>query len=512
MHYENINTTIAAIATSLTPAGIGIIRISGDEAFKIASKIFVDKNKNPININESHKIKYGFIYDKNKNEFIDEVILLPMKAPHSYTAEDVIEIQSHGSIIVLKRILDLVVENGTRLAEPGEFTKRAFLNGRIDLSKAESVADLISSKNEYARKASLNELKGGMSNKINEYRKIILEDVAFIEAALDDPEHIEIADFKDDKLKNHIYNIKNELNHMIENYDNGRVIKEGINTCIIGKPNVGKSSLLNVLLNEERAIVTDIAGTTRDVIKESINLGGITLNIIDTAGIRENKNGNEDLDKVESIGIEKAKAEAKNADLILYVLDATKEIDDEDKKLIEELKNKKIIFILNKSDLLDSTCSGELKFCRGELASPLSTPVGADIIRPLQSANPSIYNFRRGELSEGAPSGVTSPFIYFSALTRSGLAELIDTITKMFINNEIDFNTEIFISNERKLNLIKDSVNSLSNVEEGINSGISEDFLTIDLNDAYVSLSKVLGEEIDDDLANEIFSKFCMGK
>ena len=467
MHYENINTTIAAIATSLTPAGIGIIRISGDEAFQIASKIFVDKNKNEININESHKIKYGFIYDKNKNEFIDEVILLPMKAPHSYTAEDVIEIQSHGSVIVLKRILNLVIENGARLAEPGEFTKRAFLNGRIDLSKAESVADLISSKNEYARKASLNELKGGMSDKINEYRKIILEDIAFIEAALDDPEHIEIADFKDDKLKSHIQNIKNELTHMIDNYDNGRVIKEGINTCIIGKPNVGKSSLLNVLLNEERAIVTDIAGTTRDVIKESINLGGITLNIIDTAGIRENKNGNENIDKVESIGIEKAKQEAKNADLILYVLDATKEIDDEDKILIDELKNKKIIFILNKSDLLTSH------------------PVGANCV------NASIY---------------------FSAKTRLGLTELTDTITQMFINNKIDFNTEIFISNERKLNLIKDAVNSLSNVEEAINSGISEDFLTIDLNDAYVSLSKVLGEEIDDDLANEIFSKFCMGK
>ena len=498
MHYENINTTITAIATSLTPAGIGIIRISGDEAFQIASKIFVDKNKNEININESHKIKYGFIFDKNKNEFIDEVILLPMKAPHSYTAEDVIEIQSHGSVIVLKRILDLVVENGARLAEPGEFTKRAFLNGRIDLSKAESVADLISSKNEYARKASLNELKGGMSDKINEYRKIILEDIAFIEAALDDPEHIEIADFKDDKLKSHIHNIKNELTHMIENYDNGRVIKEGINTCIIGKPNVGKSSLLNVLLNEERAIVTDIAGTTRDVIKESINLGGITLNIIDTAGIRENKNGNENIDKVESIGIEKAKTEAKNADLILYVLDATKEIDDADKILIDELKNKKIIFILNKSDLLTSNHVG------ADCASPLNTPVGADIIRPLKSNNPAIYNFRRGELA--------SPLIYFSAKTRLGLTELTDTITQMFINNKIDFNTEVFISNERKLNLIKNVVNSLSNVEEAINSGISEDFLTIDLNDAYVFLSKVLGEEIDDDLANEIFSKFCMGK
>ena len=481
MHYENTNSTITAIATSLTPAGIGIIRISGDEAFNIASKIFVDKNKNAIDINESHKIKYGFIYDKNKNEFIDEVLLIPMKAPKSYTAEDVIEIQCHGSIIVLKRILNLIVDSGARLAEPGEFTKRAFLNGRIDLSKAESVADLINSKNEYARKANLNELKGGMSDKINEYRKIILEDIAFIEAALDDPEHIEISDFKDKKLKEDIINIKKELTNMINNYDNGRVIKEGINTCIIGKPNVGKSSLLNVLLNEERAIVTDIAGTTRDVIKESINIGGITLNIIDTAGIRENKN----VDKVETIGIEKAKQEAKNADLILYVLDSTKEIDEEDKLLINELSNKKIIFILNKSDLLDSTCSGELKFCRGELASPLSTPVGANCV---------------------------SPSIHFSTLTRSGLTELINTITQMFINNEIDFNNEIFISNERKLNLIKDAVNSLSNVEEGINAGISEDFLTIDLNDAYVSLSKVLGEEIDDDLANEIFSKFCMGK
>ena len=469
MHIDNLKQTIASIATSLTPQGIGIIRISGDDSFNIANNIFVDKNKNKININESHKIKYGFIYDKNKNEFIDEVILLPMKAPHSYTAEDVIEIQCHGGVIILKRILNLILDNGARLAEPGEFTKRAFLNGRIDLSKAESVADLINSKNEYARKASLSELKGAMSDKINKYRKIILEDLAFIEAALDDPEHIEVEGFKDTKLKTDLININKDLNHMIDNYDNGRVIKEGINTCIVGKPNVGKSSLLNTLLNEERAIVTDIAGTTRDIIKESINIKGLTLNIIDTAGIRDGEN----IDKVENIGIKKAKEAALNADLVLLVLDSTRPIDDEDKKIIDYFKNKKIIYILNKSDLLTSTRTGEL-------------------------TNVHLQ--------------VCEPHIYFSTKTHSGLTELIDTIEKMFINNEIDFNNEVFISNERKLSLIKNAKNSIDNVIKAINDNISEDFLTIDLNDAYVFLSKVLGEEIDDDLINEIFGKFCMGK
>lgn len=469
MHIDNLKQTIVSIATSLTPQGIGIIRLSGDDSFNIANNIFVDKNKNKININESHKIKYGYIYDKNKNEFIDEVILLPMKAPHSYTAEDVIEIQCHGGVIILKRILNLILDNGARLAEPGEFTKRAFLNGRIDLSKAESVADLINSKNEYARKASLSELKGAMSDKINEYRKIILEDIAFIEAALDDPEHIEVEGFKDTKLKTDLININKDLNHMIDNYDNGRVIKEGINTCIVGKPNVGKSSLLNTLLNEERAIVTDIAGTTRDIIKESINIKGLTLNIIDTAGIRDGEN----IDEVENIGIKKAKEAALNADLVLLVLDSTRPIDDEDKKIIDYFKNKKIIYILNKSDLLTSTRTGEL-------------------------TNVHLQ--------------VREPHIYFSTKTHSGLTELIDTIEKMFINNEIDFNNEVFISNERKLSLIKNAKNSIDNVLNAINDNISEDFLTIDLNDAYVFLSKVLGEEIDDDLINEIFGKFCMGK
>ena len=478
---DNLKQTITSIATSLTPQGIGIIRISGDDSFNIASNIFVDKNKNKININESHKIKYGFIYDNNKNEFIDEVILLPMKAPHSYTAENVIEIQCHGGVMVLKRILNLILDNGARLAEPGEFTKRAFLNGRIDLSKAESVADLINSKNEYARKASLSELKGAMSDKINEYRKIILEDIAFIEAALDDPEHIEVEGFKDTKLKTDLININKDLNHMIDNYDNGRVIKEGINTCIVGKPNVGKSSLLNTLLNEERAIVTDIAGTTRDIIKESINIKGLTLNIIDTAGIRDGEN----IDEVENIGIKKAKEAALNADLVLLVLDSTRPIDDEDKKIIDYFKNKKIIYILNKSDLLDNVCRGEV-----------------DEVTPLGVTSPS-------------PVVEASCFPYaipFSTKTHSGLTELINTIEKMFINNEIDFNNEVFISNERKLSLIKNAKNSIDNVINAINENISEDFLTIDLNDAYVSLSKVLGEEIDDDLINEIFEKFCLGK
>ena len=477
--------TICAIATSLTPSGIGVIRVSGNEAINIVSNIFVDKNKNKIDICESHKIKYGFIFDKENNSFIDEVLVMTFLAPHSYTAENVVEIQSHGNAIVLKNILSLLTENGARIAEPGEFTKRAFLNGRIDLSKAESIADIISSKNNYALKASFNQLKGNLSEKINNFRNKILESTAFIEACLDDPEHLSLDGYKD-KLKNNIENIISELNIIIKNYDNGKIIKEGVNTVIIGKPNVGKSSLLNTLLNEDRAIVTDIAGTTRDTIKESINLNGITLNIIDTAGIRDEN----DIDSVEKIGIEKAKKEAELADLIILVLDNSRELDKDDEVLINlcSTLNKKTITLLNKSDIAAHIVRGDV--------------VGADIIRPTVGAN-----FRSpctGELCE--------PLIHFSTKTKEGLTTLTSTIEQMFINKELDFNNEIFISNERQLSLIKKANNSLSNVLSSINNNMPEDLLTIDLTDAYTNLSQVLGIEVNDDLVDEIFSKFCMGK
>lgn len=456
----NIDDTICAIATALNPAGIGIIRISGNEAVKIVSNIFVNSKKEKIALKESHKIHYGYIYDEKKNDLIDEVLILTMLKPKSYTAEDVVEIQCHGGLLVLKNILNLLVENGARIAEPGEFTKRAFLNGRIDLSKAESVTDIIMSKNNYALKASFNQLKGNLSEKLNSFREEILESTAFIEACLDDPEHMSVDGFKP-KLKSQCENIISELDAIIKNYDNGKLIKEGINTVIIGKPNVGKSSLLNTLLNENRAIVTDIAGTTRDTIKESINLNGITLNIIDTAGIRNEDN----IDTVEKIGIDRAKSEAENADLIILVLDSSRPLDKNDEELIALCKtlNKKTITLLNKSDLCSS-------------------------------------------------AHLSNPHINFSTKTKEGLQELTATIEKMFINKNLDFNNEIFISNERQLQSIKNARISLQNVLSSIEKDVSEDFLTIDLTDAYTHLSQVLGIEVTDDLVNEIFSKFCMGK
>ena len=461
----NDNDTICAIATSLTPSGIGIIRISGNEAINIVSKV-VNSKKEKINISESHKVKYGYIYDKINNCFLDEVLVIPFFAPHSYTAENVVEIQSHGNAVVLKKILNLINENGARLAEPGEFTKRAFLNGRIDLSKAESVADIISSKNEYALKASFNQLKGNLSDKLNVFRNKILESTAYIEACLDDPEHMSLDGYKEE-LKTNCENIVAELNTIIKNYDNGKILKEGINTVILGKPNVGKSSLLNTLLNEDRAIVTDIAGTTRDTIKESININGITLNIIDTAGIRNEQN----IDTVEKIGIDKAKSEAGAADLIILVLDSSKPLDENDEALIKLCSslNKKIITLLNKSDLAAHKTFGD-------------------------------------------DSHIGEPLITFSTKTKEGLTDLTNTIEQMFINKELDFNNEIFISNERQLSLIKKAKVSLLNVISSIDNKMPEDLLTIDLTDAYTYLSQVLGIEINDDLVNEIFSKFCMGK
>lgn len=460
--------TIVAIATSLTPAGIGIIRVSGDEATHIISSIFVDKNKKNILLDETHKVKYGFIYDSEKNDLIDEVLVLTMLKPKSYTAEDVVEVQCHGGIIILKKILNLIEKKGARLAEPGEFTKRAFLNGRIDLSKAESVSDMIMSKNEYALRASFEQLKGNLSDKINDYRKEILESIAYIEACLDDPEHMSIDGYKKE-LKQKVEEEIIGLDKIIDNYNDGKIIKEGVNTVILGKPNVGKSSLLNLLLNEERAIVSDIAGTTRDTIKESINMNGITLNIIDTAGIREKEN----IDEIEKIGIERAKNAVKNADLVLLVLDMTETIDENDEALFTLCKKseKKVIILMNKCDKIKN----DIKI-------------------------------------EKIAFDKSSPYILFSTKTKKGLDELKNEIERMFINREIDFNNEIFISNERQLSSIKKAKESLKLVLSAIEKDVSEDFLTIDLNDAYIHLSQVLGIEVTDDVVNEIFSKFCMGK
>lgn len=458
--YES--STIAAIATSMSNSGIGIIRISGSEAINIIDKIFVSVKKDKKLINQkSHTVHYGNIV--NNGEVIDEVIVILMKAPHTYTKEDTVEIDCHGGILVVNKILEIVLDNGARCAEPGEFTKRAFLNGRIDLSQAEAVIDVINAKNDIALKQSVNQLKGSISNRIKEIREKIIYNIAFIESALDDPEHISI-DGYGDKLKIEVDDILLKLEKLIKSADNGRLISEGIRTVILGKPNVGKSSLLNVLLGEDRAIVTDVAGTTRDTLEESIRLNGITLNIVDTAGIRNTD------DIVEKIGVTKARNSVEDADLVLFVVDSSREIDENDMEIINMIKDKKCIIIMNKSDLNRVVEEKHIFDLTG--------------IRPIS----------------------------ISATEEHGIDELEDKIKDMFYDGEISENEDIYITNARHKNAIKNSYESLRLVINSIENGMSEDFYSIDLMNAYEQLGYVIGESVEDDLVNEIFSKFCMGK
>lgn len=457
--------TIAAIATGVTNSGIGIIRISGDDAINIADKIFVPyKKENKLNNVKSHTIHYGYI--KDEDYVIDEVLVSVMKSPNTYTRENVVEINCHGGIIVVKNILDVVLRNGARAAEAGEFTKRAFLNGRIDLSQAEAVIDVINAKNDYALKSSVSQLRGSVSSKIKEIREAILEKIAYIEAALDDPEHIEMNGF-DHELSITIKDIKKKLEVLLNSADNGRVIKEGIKTVILGKPNAGKSSFLNALLGEERAIVTDIEGTTRDVLEEHISIHGVSLNIIDTAGIRDTEN------IVEKIGIDKARNMAEEADLIIYIVDTSKPFDDNDRDIIEFLKGKKAIVLLNKSDLENEILSEDEK-----------------LIDTIDTA----YKIK------------------ISAKTGYGIEEFESAIKEMFFAGEIDFNDEIYITNARHKQNISDALDSIKMVENSIENHMPEDFFTIDLMNSYEALGRVIGEAVEDDLVDKIFSSFCMGK
>ena len=457
-----IKDTIAAIATAMSSSGIGIVRMSGPDSFDIIDKIFQPKKAGKKLSNEKgYSLHYGFI--KDGEDFIDEVLVLAMRGPHSYTAEDTIEIDCHGGIFVVKKILETVIKYGARVAEPGEFTKRAFLNGRIDLSQAEAVIDVINAKNEMALKSSLSQLKGSVHTKIVSLREDIIYEIAFIESALDDPEHISLDEYPE-KLLPKIQNINQNLKKLLASCDNGRIMKEGIQTVIVGKPNAGKSSLMNVLVGEERAIVTDIAGTTRDIIEEHISLNGISLNIIDTAGIRNTE------DIVENIGVSKAKDYAENADLILYVVDGTKEMDEADKEIWPILENKKVIILLNKSDLDNILTKEELE---------------------------EKFNF---------------PVIPISAKEETGINILEDTLKDLFFQGELSFNDEIYITNMRHKEAIQNAYDSMKLVEGSILDGMPEDFFSIDLMNAYKSLGIVIGEEIEDDIANEIFSKFCMGK
>ena len=447
--------TIAAIATAMSSSGIGIVRISGEDSLYIAQKIYRGK---PL---EDHKIHYGFICDGD--EVIDEVLVMVMKGPHSFTGEDTVEINCHGGVYVVKRVLETVIKYGARPAEPGEFTKRAFLNGKMDLSQAEAVIDVIHSKNEYALQSSIRQLKGNVQKKIKEIRAEILYHTAFIETALDDPEHISV-DGYGEKLKITVDDLLEQLRKLISSADNGKIMREGIKTVIVGKPNAGKSSLLNVLVGEERAIVTDIAGTTRDILEESIQLNGISLNMIDTAGIRNTD------DVVEKIGVNKAKTEANEADLIIYVVDASRDLDENDFEIMEMIRDKKAVILLNKSDL--------------------HTVVSKNMLQ----------------------SYIEKPMIDISAKEETGIQILETTLKDMFFQGEISFNDEVYITNIRHKTALQEAYTSLEKVLASIENDMPEDFYSIDLLDAYESLGSITGETIGEDLVNEIFSKFCMGK
>ena len=471
--YEN--ETIAAIATALSDSGIGIVRISGENAIYIIDNIFRSAaGRRILTKVQSHTIHYGYIVDSDEN-VIDEVMVAVMKAPRSYTTEDTVEINCHGGVLVMQKVLEAVLHAGARLAQPGEFTKRAFLNGRIDLSRAEAVIDVIHSQNEYALSSSVSQLKGQLSNKIHTLREDILYQIAFIESALDDPEHISLEGYPE-QLSVKVKKFEKQIEKLLETADNGRLMKEGISTVIVGKPNAGKSSLLNMLLGEDRAIVTEIAGTTRDALHERMNLHGISLNMIDTAGIHETQ------DVVEKIGVERAKKYAMDADLILYVVDASGNIDEDDQNIISLLDGKKAIILLNKSDLENKITEESLK---ENLAKRLKHREDIRILRT-STIDPSSEN--------------------------SGMEELEETIRNMFFEGELKQNNELVVTNLRHKEALQDALHSLQLVERSIEDGMPEDFYSIDLTSAYASLGKIIGEEVDEDVVNEIFSKFCMGK
>ena len=464
--------TIVGIA-SAAGGGIGIIRVSGSESMKIVDSIFhpgkfnneenealIDKSY--LQQQKSHTIHYGFIIDGN-NEVVDEVMVSVMKAPATYTREDVVEINCHGGNYILQRVMQLLLEKGAFLAEPGEFTKRAFLNGRIDLSQAEAVMKMISSKNEFALQSAVKQLEGSVSKYIQQIREQILYEMGRIESALDDPEHYDLTGYSDelyDKTEQQIVS----LQRLLDRFENGRMKSEGINTVIVGKPNAGKSSLMNILLDEDRAIVTDIAGTTRDALQESVRLGGLMLNLIDTAGIHNTE------DTVEKIGVDRAKQYIEQADFILFVVDGSEEWSDEDEQILPLIAQKKGIILLNKADL---------KAKVSEL-------------------------FLKDKLSWDT--------IAFSNETKQGLQQLEQYITDKFERGDLQFNDQICLTSIRHKNAVMQAVNALHRVEQSIKDGMPEDFFTIDLMEAYQQLGLINGDTATEDLVNKIFEEFCMGK
>ena len=457
-----MDATIAAISTAMSASGIGIVRISGTEAMDVISKIYRSKNgKKNIREVDSHTIHYGFIYDGE--EVVDEVLVMIMRGPRTYTGEDTVEIDCHGGVYAMKRVLETVLKNGAVIAEPGEFTKRAFLNGRLDLSQAEAVMDVIQAKNSMALKSSVEQLKGSVQRAVKEIRARLLHQIAYIETALDNPEHFDLTGYPQE-LQGIVEKESENISELLKTADDGRMIQEGIKTVILGKPNAGKSSLLNFLVGEDRAIVTEIAGTTRDILEEYISLNGITLRMIDTAGIRETE------DIVEKIGVGKAKQMAEDADLILYVVDSSLPLDDNDREIMDLLCGRKSIVIYNKTDLEAAVDIEELRKKTG------------------------------------------SPVIPVSVVEETGIRQLEDEIKRMFFHGELSFNDEVYITNARHKAALEEAKESLKLVTGSIEMGMPEDFFSIDLMNAYESLGCIVGESVGEDLVNEIFSKFCVGK
>lgn len=451
-------STIAAISTAPGIGGIGIIRMSGKESFDILKKIFVPVSNTP---EKGYSIKYGKIYDGD--EIVDEVLVSYFIAPKSYTTENMCEINSHGGMVVMKRILDLCLKNGADLAEPGEFTKRAFLNGRIDLTQAEAVIDVINSKTEKEAKSSMNQLEGNLSKRIKEIRDDLISGMADIDVSIDYPEY-DIEEVTNLNISDILLRNKKRLEELENSFSNGKILREGIKTAIIGRPNAGKSSLLNLLLNEERAIVTEIEGTTRDTIEEFISLGGVPFKIIDTAGIRETD------DTVEKIGVQKAIDIAKDSDLIIAIFDITKKLTEEDKKILEILKDKKSIIILNKIDL---------------------NQIGVD-----------------KKIFEKYSNNIVT----ISTKTQEGVPELLDMMQKLVVTEEIKNDGELLVINSRHKALVHKAIMSLEKAEETLTMGMPVDVVAIYIKEILEELGKITGETVTDDIISEIFSKFCLGK
>ncbi len=470
------HSTIAGIATALSESGISIIRVSGPEAISSVDRIFSAKNGRSLTEMKSHTIHYGTI--KDQGILLDEVLVSVMKAPHTYTTEDVVEINCHGGPLITQKILKLLIAGGIQIAEPGEFTKRAFLGGRIDLSEAEAVMDLISAKNDFAVRNSASQLSGAVYRKIKDFREKILYEMAYIESAIDDPDNYDLTGFSDE-LKSKLESFCHELTLFIESANHGTILKDGISTCILGKPNAGKSSFLNTLLGQDKAIVTDIAGTTRDALEETIQMGNFSLHLIDTAGIRESE------DLIEQIGVEKATAFARNADLIIYMVDASVSLDESDEQIISLIGETPCIVLLNKSDL-ESAVSKE------------------DIMKKLSIDPSQILFFSTKESFSSNEKEVTID---------ECIHQFKELVERMFFRGNISsYNDEIVITNLRQKNHLINALNSLRLVRKSIEENLSEDFYSIDLMNAYAEFGFIIGEEVEDDLVNEIFSKFCMGK